>query len=70
MLSAPAMMLDRQLVIASVIFGVLIFRFPLSGPLAVVWLIALYAVVFGILLIGLGWRLRGINERCEEGATA
>lgn len=55
---------------ASVVFGVLIFLFPLEGLLTIVWLIALYAIVFGILLIGLGLRLRGINERWQEGAAA
>ncbi len=55
---------------ASVVFGVLIFLFPLNGLLTIVWLIALYAIVFGVLLIGLGWRLRGLNERRHEGAAA
>ena len=54
---------------ASVVFGVLIFLFPLSGLLTIVWLIALYAVVFGILLIGLGWRLRGVNQDRRSSAT-
>ena len=54
---------------ASVVFGVLIFLFPLDGLLTIVWLIALYAIVFGILLIGLGWRLRGIHQRRQEGGA-
>jgi uncharacterized membrane protein HdeD (DUF308 family) len=55
---------------ASVIFGVLIFLFPLSGLLTIVWLIALYAIVFGILLIGLGWRLRGVHQDRRSAATS
>ena len=37
--------------------------------LTIVWLIALYAVVFGVLLIGLGWRLRGVNQDRRSSAT-
>jgi hypothetical protein len=30
-----------------------------AGPLAVVWLIAAYSIVFGVLLIWLGFKLKG-----------
>ncbi len=42
----------------SVLLGVLIFFQPAAGSLAIVWTIASYAVLFGILLIVLGFRLR------------
>jgi uncharacterized membrane protein HdeD (DUF308 family) len=45
--------------VLSILFGVLLFIFPASGALAVIWLIAAYAILFGILLIVLGFRLRG-----------
>lgn len=44
--------------IASVVFGVLVFLFPAAGALALVWLISLYAMVTGVLLLGLAFRLR------------
>ncbi len=44
--------------ILSVFFGVLLLAFPGAGALAVVWLIAVYALAFGILLLLLGFRLR------------
>jgi len=44
--------------IASVLLGILLFLFPGSGALALVWLIAVYAIVFGAALIGLALRLR------------
>ena len=42
----------------SVIFGVLILINPGAGALAVIWVIGAYAIVFGVLLIALGLKLR------------
>lgn len=44
--------------LASIAFGVILFLRPLSGALAVIWLIGIYAIVFGVLLLGLAFRLR------------
>ncbi|HKO66689.1 MAG TPA: HdeD family acid-resistance protein [Burkholderiaceae bacterium] len=44
--------------VLSVIFGALMLWSPGAGALAVVWIIASYAIIFGILLIALGFRLR------------
>ena len=46
--------------LASVAFGVLLVLYPGSGILAVVWLIGIYAVIFGILQLMLGFRLKGL----------
>lgn len=51
---------------ASVIFGVLIFFFPSAGLVAVVWLVGIYAIIFGVLLIALSLRLRSLRERLPE----
>lgn len=48
---------------ASVIFGLLLIIFPGTGALAVVVLIGIYAIIFGALLLGLAWRLRGMAQR-------
>jgi uncharacterized membrane protein HdeD (DUF308 family) len=45
---------------ASILFGILLFLNPGAGAVAVVWIIALYAAVFGIVLIGLSLRLRRV----------
>jgi uncharacterized membrane protein HdeD (DUF308 family) len=42
----------------SVVFGILLLVWPGAGLLALVWLIATFAVVYGVLLIGLALRLR------------
>jgi len=52
--------------ILSVLFGVIMFVQPGAGALAVIWVIAAYAIVFGVLLIWLGLRLK---KRSERGAA-
>lgn len=42
----------------SVALGLLLFFQPAAGSLAIVWIIASYAVIFGALLVILGFRLR------------
>lgn len=43
----------------SIGFGVLLLTYPLAGALAVLWALASYAVAFGIVLVLLGFRVRG-----------
>jgi uncharacterized membrane protein HdeD (DUF308 family) len=49
--------------ILSLIFGVVLMIWPASGALALLWVIAAYAIVFGVMLIILGFQLRGWRER-------
>ncbi len=49
--------------IASLAFGILLILFPGAGALSLIWLIAVYAIVFGVLLVGLGLRLRSWGSR-------
>lgn len=46
----------------SLAFGVLLVLLPVTGALAVVWIIGLYAVAFGACLIALGFKLRSRRE--------
>jgi uncharacterized membrane protein HdeD (DUF308 family) len=46
--------------LASIIFAVLLLWNPIAGAAAVIWLIAWYAVVLGILAIFFGFRLRSL----------
>jgi uncharacterized membrane protein HdeD (DUF308 family) len=49
--------------VVSVLFGLFLLAAPGAGAVAVVWLIGLYAVVFGVLMLALAVRLRGLSER-------
>lgn len=42
----------------SIVFGILVYLWPAGGVLAIVWLIGLYAILFGVLLILLSLVLR------------
>jgi len=46
--------------LASVVFGVLLVVQPAAGALAVLWLIATYAVFFGVLLVMLALKVRSV----------
>lgn len=46
----------------SVVFGALMIWRPGAGALALVWVIAAYSIFFGILLLALGFRLRGLSK--------
>jgi uncharacterized membrane protein HdeD (DUF308 family) len=55
--------------VASIAFGLLLFLFPVTGALTILWLLGGYAIVFGVVLILLGWRLRGVNELAKRDAA-
>ena len=48
--------------VISVLFGILIIIFPGAGALAIIIWIGAYAVVFGIILIALAFRLKGFRQ--------
>ncbi len=55
--------------VASLIFGFLAILLPLAGAVAIALGIGIYALVFGVLLIGLGFRLRSWTRTPHAGQT-
>ncbi|WP_324754208.1 HdeD family acid-resistance protein [Roseovarius sp. Pro17] len=50
----------------SVLFGILLIVMPGAGIISVVWLIGLYSVLFGVLLVGLAMRLKGVRAEASN----
>ncbi len=50
----------------SIGFGVALAARPGIGALAVTWLIGAYAIAFGIVLLVLGFRLKGLSRKVHE----
>jgi uncharacterized membrane protein HdeD (DUF308 family) len=48
--------------VLSIALGIVLFLMPLAGLVAWVWVIGAYAIVFGVLLLGLAFRLRKAGE--------
>jgi len=46
--------------IVSILFGVLVLAFPLAGAVGISWVLGVYAMTAGIILIALGVRLRKV----------
>jgi uncharacterized membrane protein HdeD (DUF308 family) len=49
--------------VASVVFGILLMAQPGVGALSLLWLIATYAIVFGILLVLLAFKVRTLGRQ-------
>ena len=47
----------------AVLFGILMFFQPAAGALAVIWMIATFAIIFGVDLIVLAFKLKGFKDR-------
>jgi uncharacterized membrane protein HdeD (DUF308 family) len=56
--------------LASVAFGVLLMVRPGAGALTVLWLIGAYALGFGILLVMLAFKVKGLEQRLSHARTA
>lgn len=49
--------------LGSILFGVLLFLFPTMGVLTLTWIIGGFAIVFGVLFILVGLRLKKIHDQ-------
>jgi uncharacterized membrane protein HdeD (DUF308 family) len=46
--------------VASIVFGAIVFLYPLAGAIAMVWLVSVYAIISGALLLMLSLRARAL----------
>ena len=44
--------------ILSIILGILLFVYPIAGIVALIWVMGIYAIIFGIVLLFLSFRLK------------
>jgi uncharacterized membrane protein HdeD (DUF308 family) len=49
----------------SIVLGLILIIWPGSGAIGLVWLIGIYAIVFGVVFLVLAFRLRGLGRRLE-----
>jgi len=56
--------------IFSIAFGILVVRYPDAGALAIVWLVAFYAILFGITQVALSLRLRQVYQKVHRTQAA
>lgn len=54
----------------SVLFGIVIMAYPGAGLVTLVWLLGMYAMLFGIILVTLGFRLRSHGARGASTTSA
>jgi uncharacterized membrane protein HdeD (DUF308 family) len=48
--------------VLSILFGLVMVILPVAGAVAIAWLIGFYSIVFGVLLLSLGFRLRSLSR--------
>ena len=54
----------------SVLLGILIVARPGAGLITLMWIVGVYAMVYGIVLVGLAFKLRGHQHRVGAGRMA
>jgi len=54
----------------SVVFGVLVILMPGAGALSILWLIGVYALLFGVMILTLAFRMRGLVSGAQAAARA
>jgi uncharacterized membrane protein HdeD (DUF308 family) len=49
--------------VVTVLFGAYLVIFPGAGLLSLVWLVGIWAIVFGVTSMVVAWRLRGVHQQ-------
>jgi uncharacterized membrane protein HdeD (DUF308 family) len=56
--------------VGSILFGIAVIALPNAGALAVLWIIGIYALIFGALTVTLALKLRSLNTKSTPNAAA
>lgn len=48
--------------VLSIVFGVLVAMFPRAGAVSVIWALGMFSIAFGVLAVGLSFRLRSLQR--------
>lgn len=52
--------------VASIVFGVLLIALPAAGVMTLGWLIGVYALIFGLFMLGLSLRMRRVHSEVRR----
>jgi uncharacterized membrane protein HdeD (DUF308 family) len=52
--------------VLSVVFGILVIVYPVAGALSILWMIGLFAILFGALLLVLAHRLHNLRNDIKQ----
>jgi len=55
--------------VLSVVFGVLVIAMPNAGALSIIWLIGTYAILFGIMMLTVAFKVKGVASKARAAAT-
>jgi uncharacterized membrane protein HdeD (DUF308 family) len=61
------LVLDGVLTVA---FGIVLIAQPTAGALAVLWMIGVYAIAYGVMLVVLAFRLRNLDVKVDAGRSS
>jgi len=56
--------------VLSLVLGIAFIIFPGAGAVSLIWLIGLYIILFGVLLIVVGWKVRGVLRALQAEADS
>ena len=52
--------------VLSILLGLYLAIFPGAGIISLLWLVGVFAIAFGVFILLLGWRLRGIHQQASR----
>jgi uncharacterized membrane protein HdeD (DUF308 family) len=54
----------------SIVFGLLVFIYPQASALSILWLIAIYAIVYGVVMTVFGFRVKSLDSALSNTSSS